>query len=1405
MKKLVYITLALLVSSFVVEAQTLTENYVKTTAYQVETTDGIVMDDQKIENVTYYDGLGRPEQSVVQRAGGNREDLITPVYYDAIGRTPKSWLPLAVTNNPDGEFYTTTTGPGVQQEIKDFYRNKFPDDFYQGSGFIPDYDNPYSQQVLEASPLSRVQKQAAPGFDWHATYSNHSVEFEYQTNIASEVYKFSVAFLDDDYTPELKYDGYFEAGQLFKSVIKDENWTSTDGIYGISYQFTNKLGQTVLKRKSVADPNRGTQDPNFHDTYYIYDDLGNLTYVLSPEGSNKIVVSGALANNHQDILNDLCYQYKYDYKNRLTDKHIPGRDGWDVILYDKLDRPVLTQDPNMKENGKRWVFIKYDVLGRVAYTGILVNYTRTLLSNTLKTSSLPFYETQRNTPFTAPDGTVMYYGNDAFPQSDIEIHTIKYYSDYVDYSGVALPTSVLGQLVTINTLGLPTVSKVRVLDVNPVQWTTSLIAYDDEGRRIYAESRNSYLNSRDIVKTKLDFTGKVLENETQHFKDGNPAIITKNYFQYDHMGRLLSHKQKIANEPVQLIANNHYDELGQLTQKNVGGTTMLSGYTDLEDVDISSDGTITKISNASSWPAKAKTKGVIPSDFDGGIDLIVSQNDKDVRIGLVESANNSSTNDYYDYGIFLSSNNNYYYIVGGTTYSGTGLPYVAGDLFRVERAGNNIKFYHNNDPAFHVISNITQEQRDAPLIGKVSFNGAPGSVSNLNLFGSLIDKTLQAINYKYNVRGWLTDINDIENNGSLKALDKYSDLFDFRINYNKVEGNNNGTPLYNGNIAQTLWKSKNIDTQTRGYNYGYDDLNRLTEAKSYKGTVTSMTHTDTHTLSDLTYDQNGNILTLKRFGTDINNNPADLWDNLSYQYNGNQLVNVSDASIHPTYEDFGFKDGNDHIVTQNDDYLHDFNGNITKDRNKGMNNIAYNHLNLPTTVTINNGNENGTITYIYDATGLKLKKIAQIGANAAVHTEYANGYVYSDQENVGSIQLQFFTHPEGYIEPMVQNGIRSKYSVKGFDTDTGGITYSDFKYVFQYRDHLGNIRLSYSDSDLNGTIDPASEIIEESNYYPFGLKQLGYNYDVSSNGNSIAQKWKHNGVEYEQALGLNMSEMFFRMHDPAIGRWNGVDPVTHWDYSPYSAFDNNPVYWADPTGADGENYIDSFNKMDQLGGFIGWNNLSSAATNFIGGEGGLVGDPTGVGTFTNIGNGEYYNSTTGETTTDWRKAVIHTAQQTAENTLLISATPQEDIENWEKNDKKIIRNSKILDVLSNFTTLGQLKNVVRSVLKDWAESTNKNYSEDEAIAILSEIQDAATALGIVVTTGVPQIKVAAMLISVSYMSETVYLHSVNSGLADRIMEHSPNYYEKNIGSLPYVPHTGGSFGGGGASGDWWSP
>ncbi|XLS30998.1 RHS repeat-associated core domain-containing protein [Flavobacteriaceae bacterium M23B6Z8] len=45
-------------------------------------------------------------------------------------------------------------------------------------------------------------------------------------------------------------------------------------------------------------------------------------------------------------------------------------------------------------------------------------------------------------------------------------------------------------------------------------------------------------------------------------------------------------------------------------------------------------------------------------------------------------------------------------------------------------------------------------------------------------------------------------------------------------------------------------------------------------------------------------------------------------------------------------------------------------------------------------------------------------------------------------------------------------------------------------------------------------------------------------------------------------------EMDMRQYDAALARWVVQDPVTHHSMSPYNAFDNNPVYWADPSGAD---------------------------------------------------------------------------------------------------------------------------------------------------------------------------------------------------------------------------------------------
>ncbi len=1160
------IILFLIVMPVWVYGQTQTENYVKTIQYQIGVLEGnesSITDDEKIETITYFDGLGRAKQTITQRSGGNREDMVTPIEYDFYGRQPKEYLPLPI-GAQSGNFYEGTGGTLVTDELKTFYKAKFPNDFYQGNNinYIPDWDNPYSEQIFENNPRSRVIEQGAPGFDWHVTHGgDHTVKNEYGHNASNEVPNFTVEFLSggDTSLPSLALNGSYVAGTLVKTITRNENWDSSQGNNHSSVEFKDKKGQILLKQIF----NGGVT----HDTHYIFDKFGNLTFVLSPEASDRIMdTSNNLVSDYQDVLDNYGYQYKYDSRNRLIEKKIPGK-GVEYILYDKLDRPVMTQDANLRADSNKWLFTKYDVYGRVAYTGIYtppIGETKSQIQNNLLVPQ--YWNEERITAATQIGDVALHYTNQVFPLVNLEVLTINYYDSYVDMGTMTLPNTVYGVTVSNAVQGLLTVNKSRVLSTG--DWIESHSGYDDKGRVIYTRSVNSYLDTNDVLRRQLDFTGKPLETWGIHAKTGNAPITTYDYFHYDHLGRVVSHKQKVDNEPVQLIAENVYDEIGQLIRKHVGGETFVDGYTDLEEVDITFDGTITKIGDAWNWPAMAKTKGEIPTGYNGGVKATVMQNDRNIRVGLMKANNGNTLNDYFDYAIHAyydpaTSTQQIRLVIesqfaynGGQSF-GT---YQTGDTFKVERIGSEIRFYKNTS-LLHFVT-----VGDEALVGKMAFSGPSGSISGVSLFGTNIDKKLQDIDFKYNVHGWLTDINDVGATQSGFGLDK--DLFKFRINYNKIEGDYgtgvNVNPLYNGNIAETIWKTSNTDKQKRSYGYHYDPLNRIKGAVSRKGSL--LDTWDSHSLAWVSYDLNGNINTLQRNG----HGTGTTWDDLVYEYDGNQLTKVTEKST-AAVKDEGFRDG----INPGDDYLYDVNGNMISDANKRITNITYNHLNLPVTVNIDNGTDTGTITYVYDATGTKLKKTFVKNTDAAVNTEYAGAFVYSDMESVGTIQLQFISQPEGYIEPTVKNGTHTEKAVKGFSEDTGQITYSDYNYVFQYKDHLGNIRLSYCDSDKNGSINANTEIIEESHHYPFGLRQKGYNFEVSSNGNVLAQKFKmFQGQEKNEELQLNWHSFKWRNHQSDIARFFNTDPLAEqYVYNSPYAFSENRVI--DGVELEGLEYVDA--------------------------------------------------------------------------------------------------------------------------------------------------------------------------------------------------------------------------------------
>ncbi len=251
----------------------------------------------------------------------------------------------------------------------------------------------------------------------------------------------------------------------------------------------------------------------------------------------------------------------------------------------------------------------------------------------------------------------------------------------------------------------------------------------------------------------------------------------------------------------------------------------------------------------------------------------------------------------------------------------------------------------------------------------------------------------------------------------------------------------------------------------------------------------------------------------------------------------------------------------------NDDYNYDVFGNMIKDENKAINSIKYNHLNLPTEIQFT---YNRKINYTYDATGIKLKKVVFDGTYTTT-TNYLDGYQYEnkpvDLGGFGESRLQFFPTSEGYVKPIYSPVL----SIKN----------AKYQYVYNHTDHLGNVRVSYS--KVNGEI----KVLEENNYYPFGLKHANYNQTrnkltrkISNDQKRITPtnvngyKYKYNGKELQDEFNLNMYDLGARGHDPARVQFGGIDPRAeeYYSQSPYVFASNNPIFYVDVNGMSPEDY-----------------------------------------------------------------------------------------------------------------------------------------------------------------------------------------------------------------------------------------
>jgi RHS repeat-associated protein len=417
---------------------------------------------------------------------------------------------------------------------------------------------------------------------------------------------------------------------------------------------------------------------------------------------------------------------------------------------------------------------------------------------------------------------------------------------------------------------------------------------------------------------------------------------------------------------------------------------------------------------------------------------------------------------------------------------------------------------------------------------------------------SIAGNSLQKVDYRYNIRGQLTSINNSKlvadnSDPNLNTNDDSNDVFGEEILYDKSSTTIGNIALYSGSISAVKWMSMDgskTKSNERSYKYSYDGSGRFIQSIYAERPETATTTTSfALNLNGFTekitgYDENGNIQGLTRFSSTVGGSSGTKVDGLKYTYdasNSNRLLSVKDSTGNAT----GFQN----YTGSTGSYVYDGSGNLTADPFKGISAIVYNTLNRVDKVTFNLPSATGRyIDYTYDATGKLLRK--RIFDNSVLQntTDYVDGFQYASTGN-GAATLDFFAMPEGRVR---NNGTGSSITLKQ---------------EFVITDHQGNARISFEDNGSGQAL-----VKQENSYYAFGMNMTSTMAQPTSPNKNLY----NGGSEWQNDFGNqpDWQQTFYRNYDQAIGRFLAVDPMAEESdaMTVYQYAGNNPVMMNDPLG-----------------------------------------------------------------------------------------------------------------------------------------------------------------------------------------------------------------------------------------------
>jgi RHS repeat-associated protein len=1142
----------------------------------------------KTQQVQYFDGLGRPLQTVMTQAGTGNRDIIMPMVYDEYGREIKKYKPYADVSN---------SGLGS------FRANAYVDQssYYAVSGATGDGardNNPYAQTLIEFSPLGRVIQAGAPGQTWQP--GSKPVAYSYHVNTVADMVR--IVRMSNASTELGGYEkaGDYVAGELTKVISKDENGKQV-------IEFKDKEGKVILKKvqlTATVDNGLGSGTTGWLCTYYIYDGLNNLRGVIQPVGVKELESNGWSFT--ADILGEQCFRYDYDSRRRMIVKKVPGALPV-YMVYDKKDNLVMTQDGNLRTNGL-WMLYRYDSRNFQVESGV-ATIPMGVTRNDLQADANSGWGTFPNSMTGFESHIKTFYDNYSWIASLVPASLTSSFDNlntYLDQNTTVWPYAQLETSGSGNTRGKVTGTRLRILGSSDYLYSVNI--YDEDGRVIQVKS-TSISGGIDVITTQYTWAGQPLMT-VQQMKNSAGAleqlVVTRN--KYTAQGLLDKVEKRVQVPGLNggalgnwvTVSKMDYDQLGKLKTKSLGYNTSTSSYLE----------TLANEYNIRDW-LLGVNRGYINNSTTNwfGFELAYEN-----TTGII-TANSYASSQF---------NGN----INGTTWKSKGDQKIRRFDYQYDAANRltNANFGQYDGSAF------TKSQGLNFSVENLNYD-ANGNIMSMRQFGWQLNgsKIIDELTYSYLKGGLSNQLKNVLDN----ANDAQTKLGDFKSSQwylNQIGAKNSSATDYaydyNGNLTQDLNKAipaggitynvlnlpssvvvKDNGNNSRTVNYVYDATgNKLKKivvepGQPSKTTTYRMGSIYENDTLQFTAHEEGRF----RIVRDAASLPiAIAFDYFIKDHLGNvRMVLTSETKTDPYLASMetavavkeealfsnvpatrivkpaGYPVNN---YTTPDDYVAQVRGDGQKiGPSKLLKVMAGDKINFQVTswYKLNGSTPSAPNSLLTNLINVMAMAIGGLPAGKGSFTDLINSNALNPAANsiVSSTSTYTTSKPKAFVNwILLDEQFNYVPNTSGFEQVGNdnqltphirtNLTMPSSGYLYIYvSNETPNISVFFDNLQISHVHGP---LLEETHYYPFGLAMAGIS-SKALNG-TCENKYKFNKAselqnkEFSDGSGLDWYATQFRSLDPQLGRWWQIDPKPDMAQSLYSSMGNNPVRYNDPLG-----------------------------------------------------------------------------------------------------------------------------------------------------------------------------------------------------------------------------------------------